>query len=46
MLFNIILLANLNLFSAPPHDIAMAIFAVTLEEQTVQLKIKIDKGDS
>ena len=44
MLYKLILLSFLN-FYQPPHDIAMAIFAVTLEENTVQLKVQLDKGD-
>ncbi len=44
MLLNLILLSFLN-FYQPPHDIAMATFAVTLEENTVQLKVQLDKGD-
>jgi len=44
MLLNLIVVAFLN-FYQPPHDIAMATFAVTLEENTVQLKVQLDKGD-
>ena len=44
MLLNLILLSFLNLYQ-PPHDIAMATFAVTLEENTIQLKVQLDKGD-
>lgn len=44
MLFKLIILSILN-FYQPPHDIAMATFAVTLEEHTIQLKVQLDKGD-
>ena len=45
MLFNLIMLVGLNLFTAPPHDIAMAVFAITLAENSAQVKIQLDKGD-
>lgn len=45
MLLNILLLLSFLNFHHPPHDIAMATFAVTLEEHTVQLKVQLDKGD-
>lgn len=32
-------------FLNPPHDIAMAVFAITMEENTIQLKIQLDRGD-
>ncbi len=38
------LLAFLN-FLSPPHDIAMAVFAVTLEENTLRLQVQLDRGD-
>ena len=39
-----LLIAFLSFF-IPPHDIAMAVFEVSLEENTLQLKIKVDRGD-
>ncbi len=47
MLFNLIMLAGLNLFSSPspPHDIAMAVFAITLAENSAHVKVQLDKGD-
>lgn len=45
MLFNLIILVALNLFSSPPHDIAMAVFAITLAENSAHVKIQLDKGD-
>ncbi len=44
MIHHFILCSFLSFFN-PPHDIAMAVFEVTLEENTLQLKIKIDRGD-
>lgn len=44
MLLNLILVSFLN-FHTPPHDIAMAVFAITLAENTIQLKVQLDKGD-
>lgn len=32
-------------FLNPPHDIALAVFAITMEENTIQLKIQLDRGD-
>lgn len=29
----------------PPHDFAMAIFAITLDDNALQLKVKIDRED-
>ena len=43
-LLNLLLCSFLHFFS-PPHDFAMAIFAFSIEENRVQLKIKLDKGD-
>ena len=43
-MFALSLITFLNCF-APPHDFSMAIFAITLEENTLQLKIKLDRGD-
>lgn len=45
MLFNLIMLVSLNLFTSPPHDIAMGIFALTLVENSAHLKVQLDKGD-
>ena len=43
-MYHLLLLSFLGLLN-PPHDIAMAVFAVTLEENTIQLKVQLDKGD-
>lgn len=43
-MYHLFLLSFLSLWN-PPHDIAMAVFAVTLEENSIQLKVQLDKTD-
>lgn len=40
-----LLLFSFFSFLNPPHDIAMAVFAVTLEANTLKLQVQLDRGD-
>ena len=41
----ILLCFSLLPFITPPHDISMAIFAISIEQNTIQLKVQIDRAD-
>ena len=44
MILNFLILSLLTCFT-PPHDIAMAVFALTIEQNTLQLQVKVDRED-